>query len=110
MHHTHVLIEYGSALTPYSLAVIGRDALGSLTQRQHWWWLGSGAADCSGTCFNRWWRLESVITLERGLEEREQDPAKKQHADEDSHLESILLPLPPVDCGAGSSSVSLGPL
>lgn len=27
-------------------------------------------ADCSGTCFNRWSRLESVITLERGLEER----------------------------------------
>lgn len=27
-------------------------------------------ADCSGTCFNRWSRLESVITSGRGLEER----------------------------------------
>lgn len=34
---------------------------GFLTQR---------GADCSGTCFNRWSRLESVITSERGLEER----------------------------------------
>lgn len=40
-------------------------------------WLGRGVgfltqhgADCSGTCFNRWSRLESVITSERGLEER----------------------------------------
>ena len=35
--------------------------MGFLTQR---------GADFSGTCFNRWSRLESVITSERGLEER----------------------------------------
>lgn len=28
------------------------------------------SADCSRTCFNRWSRLESVITSARGLEER----------------------------------------
>lgn len=28
------------------------------------------SADCSGTCFNRWSRLESVITSARGLEKR----------------------------------------
>lgn len=40
-------------------------------------WLGRGvgfltqrSADCSRTCFNRWSRLESVITSARGLEER----------------------------------------